>query len=68
MTPAAIRARQPYFWKNLVLASGLFIFVGSIYAYSLKALVQDDFADVPIPPISEDKLRELQKEREESKN
>lgn len=65
MTTAALRARQPYFWKNVAAASVLFVFVGSIYAYSLKTLVQDDFADIPVPPISEEKLRELRKKRDE---
>ncbi|ODQ81923.1 hypothetical protein BABINDRAFT_6552 [Babjeviella inositovora NRRL Y-12698] len=68
MTPSMLRARRPYFWKNL---AGLFI-VGSIpvgiYAYTFNFLHQDDFADVPIPPISEEELTRLKKEYEASKN
>lgn len=65
MTPAALRARKPYFWKNAIAATGLFGLVTGIYLYSLNALVQDDFADIPVPPISEAKLEELRHKRDE---
>lgn len=64
MTPAALRARKPFFWKNIALASFLFAVTGGIYAYSLNALIQDDFADVPVPPISEQELAKLKAKRD----
>lgn len=67
MTPAALRARKPFFWKNIIMASGLFALTAGIYAYSLHALIQDDFADVPVPPISEQELAKLRAERDAEK-
>lgn len=67
MTPAALRARQPYFWRNVVTAVSLFTFVSGVYFYSLNALVQDDFADVPVPPVSDQQLAELRRKRDEEK-
>lgn len=67
MTPAMIRARRPYFWKNaatFVVLSGLTL---GIYFYTYSFLGQDDFEDVPIPPISEEELAKLKKEYEVSK-
>lgn len=67
MTPAALRARKPFMVKNALTALGFFGFAAGVYFYSLNALVQDDFADVPIPPISDEKLAELKKHYEEDK-
>lgn len=67
MTPAALRARRPFFWKNIALASTLFALTGGIYAYSLSALIQDDFGDVPVPPISEKELARLRAKRDAEK-
>lgn len=64
MTPAALRARKPFFWKNIAMASGLFAMTAGIYFYSLHALVQDDFADIPVPPISEEELAKLRANRD----
>lgn len=67
MTPAMIRARRPYFWKNataFVVLSGITV---GIYLYTYSFLGQDDFEDVPIPPISEAELVKLKKEYEASK-
>ncbi|CAL9736281.1 cytochrome c oxidase assembly factor 3, mitochondrial [Monosporozyma servazzii] len=65
MTPAMIRARQPFFARNMI---GLAFFVGltgGIYYYTYSFLHKDnDFADVPIPPIEEEDLKQLQKEYE----
>ncbi|CDO57093.1 hypothetical protein DV451_003369 [Geotrichum candidum] len=67
MTPAALRARKPFFWKNIVLAGGLFALTGGIYWYTLKALIQDDFGDVPVPPVSEEELTRLRAKRDAEK-
>lgn len=65
MTPAMIRARQPFFVRNMV-ALGFFLgLTGGIYYYTYAFLHKDnDFADVPIPPIDEAELKQLQKEYE----
>lgn len=65
MTPAALRARRPFFWKNIGLASVLFTLTGGIYFYTLNALTQDDFGDIPIPPISDEELAKLRSQRQD---
>ncbi|CAG97867.1 Coa3p [Kluyveromyces lactis] len=65
MTPAMIRARQPFFKKNLMGLVILLGVTGTIYTYTYKMLNKDsDFADVPIPPIDEKELEQLKKEYE----
>ncbi|KAK3659050.1 hypothetical protein LTR56_001487 [Elasticomyces elasticus] len=46
---ALYRARQPYLVKNAV--TGLFIigFVAGVYSWTIRAIGQDDFSDVPMP-------------------
>lgn len=67
MSPALIRVREPYFWKNMV---GLVV-VGSIpiaiYCYTWNFLSKDEFSDIPIPPIADDELAKLKKEYEANK-
>ncbi|KAL1583601.1 hypothetical protein WHR41_07743 [Cladosporium halotolerans] len=48
-TAALYRARQPYLVKNTLTGLLLLGFVGGVYTYTLKAIGQDDFSDVPIP-------------------
>lgn len=67
MTPALYRVRKPFFWKNmagLLLATSVPL---GVYMYTINVLSQDDFADIPIPPISDDELAKLKKEYEEKK-
>ncbi|AGO12198.1 AaceriAEL163Cp [[Ashbya] aceris (nom. inval.)] len=65
MTPAMLRARQPYVKGNLFGLVTLLGVAGGIYAYTYRALHKDDdFADVPIPPVSEEELRQLRQEYE----
>lgn len=68
MTPAMIRARKPFFIKNMF---GLGLLLGTtagIYMYTYKFLHKDnDFKDVPIPPIDEKELATLKKEYEARK-
>lgn len=67
MSPAMMRARQPYVVRNLVglvLVSAVPI---SIYLYTYSFLQQDDFADIPIPPLDEETVKELQKEYQAKK-
>ncbi|GME84090.1 unnamed protein product [Ambrosiozyma monospora] len=67
MSPAMLRARQPYFWKNMAMLTVLGGISLSVYIYTYNFLQQDDFEDIPIPPISDEQLAELKKEYEESK-
>ncbi|CAN6611544.1 cytochrome c oxidase assembly factor 3, mitochondrial [Trichomonascus vanleenenianus] len=67
MTPAALRARKPFFWKNITVASALFGLSAGIYWYTLRTIQTDDFEDVPIPPISNEELARLKKEHEANK-
>ncbi|TVY45774.1 Cytochrome c oxidase assembly factor 3, mitochondrial [Lachnellula subtilissima] len=46
---ALIRARRPYLIKNTLTGLGLFAFTISIYAYTIKAVSQDEFEDVQVP-------------------
>ncbi|CEP24396.1 hypothetical protein BN1211_5206 [Cyberlindnera jadinii] len=62
MTPAMIRARRPFFWKNAATFAVLSTITVSIYAYTYSFLGKDDFSDVPIPPITEEELTKLKKE------
>lgn len=36
----------------------------AVYGYTWKVLNQDEFADIPIPPISDEELAKLRKEYE----
>lgn len=67
MSPALLRARRPYFVKNMI---GLVILVTipiGIFTYTYNFLNQDDFDDIPIPPLDEETIKQLQKEYEEEK-
>lgn len=67
MSPALVRVRAPYFWRNTLA----FLVVGSIplgvYMYTWLFLNKDEFSDIPIPPVSDEKLAQLRKEYEKKK-
>ncbi|RPB02359.1 hypothetical protein L873DRAFT_454109 [Choiromyces venosus 120613-1] len=44
-----IRARKPFLVKNLVTGLAMLGLTASIYVYTIKAVAQDEFEDVPIP-------------------
>ncbi|KAF2754241.1 hypothetical protein EJ05DRAFT_153461 [Pseudovirgaria hyperparasitica] len=48
-SPAMIRARQTYLVRNIVSGVGLGIFVIAVYAFTIKAVSQDEFSDVVVP-------------------
>ncbi|MCJ1378401.1 hypothetical protein MMC17_001499 [Xylographa soralifera] len=48
-TAALIRARQPYLIRNIITGTTIFGFAISVYAFTIKAVAQDDFSDVQIP-------------------
>ena len=62
MTPALYRVRAPYFKRNML---GLLVFSAlplGVYYYTFTTLSHDEFADIPIPPVSDDELAKLKKE------
>ncbi|KAH3681502.1 hypothetical protein WICPIJ_007525 [Wickerhamomyces pijperi] len=67
MTPAMIRARKPFFWRNAATFAVLSTITVSVYFYTYSFLGQDTFDDVPIPPISDAELAKLKQEYESSK-
>lgn len=67
MSPAMLRARQPYFFRNMVGLAILSAIPIGIYLYTFNFLNQDDFEDIPIPPLDEATIKELQKEYEQQK-
>ncbi|KAI9869011.1 MAG: hypothetical protein M1813_002834 [Trichoglossum hirsutum] len=46
---ALLRARRPYLIKNAVTGLVIFSFAVGVYAFTIKAVSQDDFEDVIIP-------------------
>lgn len=67
MTPALYRVRAPFFWKNMVGLAVCSAIPLGVYIYTWNVLSQDEFADIPIPPISDSDLSKLQKEYAEKK-
>lgn len=67
MTPAMLRARRPFFWKNVAVFGVLSSISLSVYIYTYSFLMQDDFGDIPIPPVSDEDLAKLKKEYSEGK-
>ncbi|KAK9333233.1 hypothetical protein V1520DRAFT_332993 [Lipomyces starkeyi] len=63
MSPALLRARSRYTKRNI--ATGIVIagIVVSIYAYAATATGSDDFSDVPMPPLPENAVEKLRRER-----
>ncbi|KAH9817756.1 Coiled-coil domain-containing protein 56 [Teratosphaeria destructans] len=43
------RARQPYLVKNALTGVCIVAFVAGVYSWTIRAIGQDDFSDVPIP-------------------
>ncbi|CAO3612174.1 hypothetical protein BJ944DRAFT_261469 [Cunninghamella echinulata] len=48
-TPALQRTRQPFAKRNVLTLGALLTFTSSVYLYSMFAVKQDDFSDVPLP-------------------
>ncbi|EAW15123.1 uncharacterized protein ACLA_057790 [Aspergillus clavatus NRRL 1] len=46
---ALLRARRPYLVKNALTGFGLIAFTISVYAYTIRAVGQDEFSDVKVP-------------------
>ncbi|KAL6928286.1 hypothetical protein ACO0SA_003021 [Hanseniaspora valbyensis] len=68
MSNALLRAREPYWKKNVLFGAVLFSFFGGCLAYTFNLLLtSDEFQDIPIPPIEENELKRLRAEYEEKK-
>ncbi|KAK4160966.1 hypothetical protein QBC43DRAFT_324599 [Cladorrhinum sp. PSN259] len=50
-SPALIRARRPYLFKNAIAGLGFTAVALGIYAYTINAIGQDDFDDVKVPDV-----------------
>ncbi|KAJ5975270.1 hypothetical protein N7481_008977 [Penicillium waksmanii] len=48
---ALLRARRPFLVKNALTGFGLFAFTIGVYAYTIKAVGQEEFSDVKVPEI-----------------
>ncbi|RAL07429.1 uncharacterized protein BO97DRAFT_429291 [Aspergillus homomorphus CBS 101889] len=46
---ALLRARRPYLLKNAVTGLCLVGFTIGVYAYTIRAVGQDEFSDVKVP-------------------
>ncbi|KAM3074831.1 hypothetical protein ACMFMG_008244 [Clarireedia jacksonii] len=46
---ALIRARRPYLVKNAITGASIFAFAIGVFAFTLRAVAQDDFEDVQVP-------------------
>ncbi|KAE8372360.1 hypothetical protein BDV26DRAFT_102138 [Aspergillus bertholletiae] len=49
---ALLRARRPYLVKNALTGLGLVGFTIAVYAYTIRAVGQDEFSDVKVPETS----------------
>ncbi|KAI1660879.1 hypothetical protein F4813DRAFT_266581 [Daldinia decipiens] len=48
-SPALIRARRPYLFKNAVVGSAVAAFAVGVYVYTINVIGQDEFEDVKVP-------------------
>ncbi|KKK16223.1 hypothetical protein P175DRAFT_0496958 [Aspergillus ochraceoroseus IBT 24754] len=46
---ALLRARRPYLFKNAATGLALCAFTIGVYAYTIRAVGQDEFSDVKVP-------------------
>ncbi|KAF3397804.1 hypothetical protein F1880_005656 [Penicillium rolfsii] len=53
---ALLRARRPYLFKNALTGFGLFAFSIAVYAYTIRAVGQEEFSDVKVPDAPAQKL------------
>ncbi|BGP13797.1 hypothetical protein JCM10213_006371 [Rhodosporidiobolus nylandii] len=60
------RARKPFFTRNLITGGLISVFAFSVYLYSIRAVAQDDFADLA-EPVSEEQRRSVRSIEEEKR-
>ncbi|KAL9085783.1 MAG: hypothetical protein Q9165_007415 [Trypethelium subeluteriae] len=46
---ALLRARRPFLVKNALTGVGIFAFAIGVYTFTIRAVSQDEFEDVPVP-------------------
>ncbi|KAA1072274.1 hypothetical protein PGT21_031595 [Puccinia graminis f. sp. tritici] len=63
MSPALQRARLPFRAKNLMMGAGILTFTFGVYMYSIAAVKQDDFSDIPAPSL--EKIQQINRENEQ---
>ncbi|KAI0136353.1 hypothetical protein BJ170DRAFT_677231 [Xylariales sp. AK1849] len=56
-SPALIRARRPYLFKNAVVGTGVAAFALGVYIYTIRAIGQDEFEDVKVPDAPQQPAR-----------
>ncbi|KAH9816948.1 hypothetical protein DFH28DRAFT_965011 [Melampsora americana] len=66
MSQGLQRARAPFRVKNLLTGAGILSFTFAVYAYSISAVKQDDFSDIPTPSIEEIKRLNQTKSQSDS--
>lgn len=54
MSPSLRRARQPFFWPNLITGTLILGFAGTVYAYSIRAVRQEDFSGMDVKVLEEE--------------
>ncbi|KAI1505277.1 hypothetical protein F5X99DRAFT_405171 [Biscogniauxia marginata] len=54
-SPALIRARRPYIFKNAIVGTALASFTIGVYFYTIHAIGQDEFEDVKVPDAPSNK-------------
>ncbi|KAK9447495.1 uncharacterized protein V1518DRAFT_445845 [Limtongia smithiae] len=64
MSPALMRARSRYTQRNILTGAILAVFIGTSYVFAARTAGFDDFSDVPMPPVPESTVSELQRERD----
>ncbi|MBW0501961.1 hypothetical protein O181_041676 [Austropuccinia psidii MF-1] len=66
MSPALHRARAPFRATNLLTGAGILTFTFGVYFYSIAAVKQDDFSDVPTPSLEQ--IQKINQQLEADKN
>lgn len=63
MSEGLKRARKPFRARNALTGLGIMAFVGSVYGYSISAVKQDDFSDLPL--TGKEGVKSIEEELEE---
>ncbi|EED16067.1 conserved hypothetical protein [Talaromyces stipitatus ATCC 10500] len=58
---ALLRARRPYLVRNTLTGLGLCGFVVGVYVFTIRAVGQEDFSDVVVPPAPATATNQQQK-------
>ena len=61
------RARRPFRFKNALTGLAILSFVGMVYGYSISAVKQDDFSDIPTVSSAPEGSKSIEEEMAERK-